>query len=331
MKRSAASREKLGLLSDRFELISHPRALFDPRHRGMKTYKGYPALMKLHVVFPCGTYVLHIDRVSHRIYEGKTGGLGIARRGHTLHYCLAGEAPLVGGGKTLTYKPGRLFAFRARSHYYARCDEPVDIENLYIEFTIEEPGLAGKGIEDIEVIHKVDMPRLYVDLEGERRREFEKHVFAIVKIMYEHRPSCFFRAQEQVLALFSLCLEWDIVRIIHMTREHFGRNWHHRLWIEKARHFIRQRYADKIAVADIGRYAGVDPGYLNKLFRKETGKSLNAYLGEFRIQTAKSIMLAGQTSVTEIALASGFRDPSYFAASFRKATGESPSEYLKRL
>jgi len=75
----------------------------------------------------------------------------------------------------------------------------------------------------------------------------------------------------------------------------------------------------------------MNPDYLGKLFKKETGEKFSNYV--MRVRISKAIDLLHQKSdikIFELAEQLGFGDnPQYFSQVFKKYAGCSPSEYLK--
>lgn len=69
--------------------------------------------------------------------------------------------------------------------------------------------------------------------------------------------------------------------------------------------------------------------YLARLFKKEVGMSIGAYLHECRIQEAKKLLLQAELPINEVAQRVGYDNFSYFSYLFRKRTGVSPNEYRK--
>ena len=69
----------------------------------------------------------------------------------------------------------------------------------------------------------------------------------------------------------------------------------------------------------------------SQLYRKMillTGKSLNNFIKEYRLNEALTLLNKNIGNVSEIAFESGFSSPSYFSKCFQKRYGLSPSEYL---
>ena len=91
--------------------------------------------------------------------------------------------------------------------------------------------------------------------------------------------------------------------------------------------FIRENYATRITLADLGARFGYHPNYLNTLFRQHTGKTVYNYLQDYRITEAIHLLQTTDASVSEIAVATGFCDISHFSKAFKKKTGFSPVEF----
>lgn len=67
--------------------------------------------------------------------------------------------------------------------------------------------------------------------------------------------------------------------------------------------------------------------YLSQIFKKYANRTINAYITELRMQRAKHLLQANQSSIAEIAVEVGFQDPFYFSRMFKKLIGVSPTEY----
>lgn len=77
----------------------------------------------------------------------------------------------------------------------------------------------------------------------------------------------------------------------------------------------------------------MNPDYLGKLFKKETGEKFSNYVMKLRIEKAvEAIKTTDDVKVFELAERFGFGDnPQYFSQVFKKQTGNTPSEYKRLL
>jgi len=72
----------------------------------------------------------------------------------------------------------------------------------------------------------------------------------------------------------------------------------------------------------------VNPSYLSRLFKRETGEAFSSYVLAKRMEKAKELLLA-DAKVYDASTAVGYHDMSYFAKVFRKYWGIAPSEMRK--
>jgi AraC-like DNA-binding protein/ligand-binding sensor protein len=108
----------------------------------------------------------------------------------------------------------------------------------------------------------------------------------------------------------------------------------HRRIVQRARQSIERQLrtpftARSISLPAVAAEIGVSSGHLSRTFRRLTGRTLERYLMERRVEVARRLLLEPMNSVTEVADICGFSDPTYFARVFRKILGCSPSEYAK--
>ena len=75
----------------------------------------------------------------------------------------------------------------------------------------------------------------------------------------------------------------------------------------------------------------MNPDYLGKLFKQETGERFSAYLTKWRIEKAITYIAEnGEVKMVTLADMVGFGDnPQYFSQVFKKYTGYTPSDYRK--
>jgi two-component system response regulator YesN len=88
-------------------------------------------------------------------------------------------------------------------------------------------------------------------------------------------------------------------------------------------------YNQNITLESIADTIHVNPNYLSRLFKKETGESFSDYLMNIRIAIAKEILARKDISVAKLANEVGYTNASYFCKIFKKNVGISPLQYKK--
>lgn len=99
----------------------------------------------------------------------------------------------------------------------------------------------------------------------------------------------------------------------------------------KIKSYIRKNYMNPdLSVYDIAEYVGLNTSYVNVLFRKKTGMSINGYITEYRIKVAEKLLMQHNPSIQDIAIQSGYQNANYFSKVFKKVKGMVPKEYRRR-
>lgn len=93
--------------------------------------------------------------------------------------------------------------------------------------------------------------------------------------------------------------------------------------------FIRSNYQRDITLSEAAEGCCVTPEYLSRIFCRETGVNFTSFLQNFRVSTAKRLLLSGNYKVYEVAEMVGFHDQKYFVKVFKKLCGVTPSEYKR--
>jgi AraC family transcriptional regulator len=86
-----------------------------------------------------------------------------------------------------------------------------------------------------------------------------------------------------------------------------------------------------LRLSELANEAGVSTSHFIRSFRESTGKTPYQFLLHQRVTRAQSLMREPGTSLTEVALASGFADQHHLARVFRRITRMTPSDYRRSL
>lgn len=84
-------------------------------------------------------------------------------------------------------------------------------------------------------------------------------------------------------------------------------------------------------ISDYAREEGVSAGWLSRMVKKETGRSIGVWIELARLTRAKRLLQETDMSVIDVAAAVGLDDQSYFARFFRKHTGMTPTAFRSKM
>lgn len=99
--------------------------------------------------------------------------------------------------------------------------------------------------------------------------------------------------------------------------------------VGEMKRWIEEHCAEPLRIDDIVKMSGYSRTRLFSLFASAAGMSPNDWLVRCRIEKAKRMLVAGKTSITDVAMSCGFSSSAYFASTFRKYTGKPPRELRK--
>ncbi|MGJ7045744.1 response regulator [Thermoanaerobacterium thermosulfurigenes] len=100
--------------------------------------------------------------------------------------------------------------------------------------------------------------------------------------------------------------------------------------IDNVKKFIEENLSDSnLSLSFVAKHFYLNPSYLSRTFKKETGINFIEYLTNKRMEKAISLIKEKNMKSFEIANAVGIQDPNYFSSCFKKYTGLNVSEYKK--
>lgn len=97
--------------------------------------------------------------------------------------------------------------------------------------------------------------------------------------------------------------------------------------VAKAIDYIYDHLHTRITLESLADYVKLNPSYLSRLFKKETGLTVNRYIRVKKLETAKNMLLYSEYTPAEISTILAFPSQSYFTEVFRKELGTTPAEY----
>ena len=100
--------------------------------------------------------------------------------------------------------------------------------------------------------------------------------------------------------------------------------------LRRARNLMDSGYAAPLDVPALAKAAYMSPSHFSRRFRAVFGETPYSYLMTRRIERAKALLRAGDTSVTEVCVAVGCTSLGSFSTRFTELVGETPSAYRAR-
>ncbi|WP_298318501.1 AraC family transcriptional regulator [uncultured Aquimarina sp.] len=101
--------------------------------------------------------------------------------------------------------------------------------------------------------------------------------------------------------------------------------------IEDAVSIIREEIDSIGNIVDIAKRVGLNQNTLQNGFKQLYKTSVNEYIKNYRIDTAKELLESSDLNITEITYKVGINSRSYFAKLFKKRFGINPKQYLNQV
>jgi AraC-like DNA-binding protein/DNA-binding NarL/FixJ family response regulator len=99
--------------------------------------------------------------------------------------------------------------------------------------------------------------------------------------------------------------------------------------VREAVAFIRDNYQQDLSLTVLAKHLRINPSYLSRLLKQETGRNFVDILSGIRIGAAKQLLDRPDSRVAEVCEAVGYNDYTYFYQVFKRLEKMSPNEYKK--
>lgn len=97
--------------------------------------------------------------------------------------------------------------------------------------------------------------------------------------------------------------------------------------VERVMDFIKLHIAEDLSREDIANHVFLNPDYLTRIFKKETGMAVSDYLFQERLKLAQDLLAKTDMPISAIASHIGYANFSHFSRMFKKHTLLNPNEY----
>jgi transcriptional regulator of acetoin/glycerol metabolism len=99
--------------------------------------------------------------------------------------------------------------------------------------------------------------------------------------------------------------------------------------LRRVQEYIESHLAERLSVERLAAVAGLSTFHFARAFKQSQGTTPHDYLLDRRIARAQALLDETNTSLSQIALVSGFADQSHLARHFRRRVGVAPSWYRR--
>lgn len=103
-----------------------------------------------------------------------------------------------------------------------------------------------------------------------------------------------------------------------------------KMYVEECQGYILDNIGDEnLNISEITSNMHLSPTYLNRIFKKETGISINQWILKERMELAEMLMKTTNHSALTIAEQVGYLNYPYFSTVFKKYSGMTPAQFIK--
>ncbi len=224
-------------------------------------------------------------------------------------------------------------AYTVRSARELLLEKHIDLALLDIEMPEENGMDLLRWIRSQEAVK--DIPCAFLTCHAEF--DYARDALQLGCVDYLLKPLEYTHVEELVLKMVSSQQALDRKR----QMERYGEQWLHQqmdtakehtgtaedgaVIAEKTASYILGHLSDKLSVEDLAFRAHLNPDYLNRVFKKAKGISINKFIINQRMSLAMELMKGG-LSATAAAQEVGYQNYANFVNMFKKVYGKLPSQ-----
>lgn len=239
-----------------------------------------------------------------------------------------GESYVIGPGDVFIINPGEMHTYRIRK------GEPLDIINCL--FT---PALIRESLlHELELASAMDFLYVLPFLDEQERfyhrlrlgKQESATVLTILQSMVEETE----RAAAGYRSLITIKLVELLILLSRYYKEQLQQSAIQvdpdDMRVRRIRGYLERHAYQPVQVEAIASLFHIGSRHLNRILKKETGRSVVEIVHHLRLEKAKHLLLSTNDTILSIAASVGYESPSFFNRLFTREVGCSPSEYRKR-
>ncbi len=101
-------------------------------------------------------------------------------------------------------------------------------------------------------------------------------------------------------------------------------------YVVKILKYVEEHIKEKMSLQSISRVLGITKEYASSLFKKETGKTITAFVNERKMHFAKETILSHEMSLTKLSAYLGYDNYHYFSRLFKRYFKVTPRDLQNR-
>jgi AraC-like DNA-binding protein len=257
-------------------------------------------------VKPGTTYPPNLDKHP-RAFKGVATARVLAE--YQIIYITRGRGRFASQGQEYTIIPGTvMILFPGVKHAY-RPDDDTGWDEYWV-------GFKGEYFESLqsEGVISPDKPVHYIGLHD----VLVKLYTTIFERVEKQRPYYQYRISANIMMLLAEIISYD------RRQEHGSQS---DSLIEKVKFILQENLYGNIEMEDMAGKLNLSSSYLGEVFKSYTGLTPYQYYLHLKVNKAKELLEAGESSIKEIAHRLAFEDQYYFSRLFKKKTGVPPSQW----
>lgn len=197
----------------------------------------------------------------------------------------------------------------------------MNIEFQYEALDTRAPSLGDLARSDPSMARLLEHPRSHMLLTDQNET-----IYRLMKEMIVLADSTHAQA-EKLCSLLCTQLTLEVARLscLHLNLNTPVKN----RYVSEAIALMQQDYAESLTAATIAEQLHIQPTYLHRLFRENTGLTMGEHLQNIRIQHAQELLLHTDDTLLEVSTAVGIGSQQHFTKLFKRIVGLSPLEYRR--
>lgn len=249
-----------------------------------------------------------------------------------LFYILSGTGSMIIEDKVYVLRPGCTILFQSGTRYIWQIDSKEGIHYVAINFDYTHNHThIKKSFHPVHsnLFHKTDILENIVFSDC---KELNTPIILNDASPLEARMKLlsteYFLGDDYCDELLSSILKSIIismVRALNIKNNPYGNKGF--ILTQKIIQYIQQHYEEDISYEMLSEIFHFNPSHINRVFKKNTGKSLHSFILDYRLNIAMELLRSQATSINEIAVMVGFTDIPHFIKTFKKFTGLTPARY----